>query len=164
MLCFFSGTPSQWLRPHYRAPNSITDSYMTSSRSPCDEFREPHAVQLWTFVDAALSRSILVFHLRLPSSSLIFLPFKMNDWRFFNVSQNQFFFTFGFNHSLGFALFCGKKYLYLLIEIRKKNRIGFCDGKNIERSSKSFFLIRAMIELKCNYIEFFIITWRVISF
>lgn len=34
----------------------------------------------WTFMDAVLSLLLSPF----------FLPFKMNDWRFFNVSQNQF--------------------------------------------------------------------------
>lgn len=55
-----------------------------------------------------------------------FLPFKMNDWRFFNVSQNQFFLMFGFNHSPAGAVAAKKrrkKYLYLLIEIiRNKPR------------------------------------------
>lgn len=60
----------------------------------------------WTFMDAFLR-------------SLRFLPFKMNDWRFFNVSQNQFLLCSVQSFSAEAAKKRRKKYLYLLIEMRK---------------------------------------------
>lgn len=51
----------------------------TCAQIPETEFQEPHAVQL-DFHGCCSFSSSLPF----------FLPFKMNDWRFFNVSQNQF--------------------------------------------------------------------------